>query len=158
MAQENFSAAVSAWVSKSKGRMDAVFKESAQAVISEMQEVGPSVANPDSMGTGHMPVDTGYLRASLQAELNTSPAAASFRPPPEGAVDYNPEPVSLTIMSAKVGDTIYATYGANYAPRMEARYGFVRLAAQNWQTIVSDQARKVKQSVDTAISAARARR
>jgi len=158
MAQESFSASVNKWVAKSERRIETVFKEAAQDVISEMQEVGPSVANPDSHGTGHMPVDTGFLRASLQASLNSPAPAMTFRPPDAKSVKYDPSPVALVIAGAQLGQTIYATYAAAYAPRMEARYGFVRLAAQNWQSIVDRRARIVKRRVDAAISAARAAR
>lgn len=160
MAQESFSASVSKWVAQSERRIETVFKEAAQDVISEMQEVGPSVANPEGHGTGNLPVDTGFLRASMQAGLNQPANSMTFRPPPdakEGSAAYDPEPVALVINGAKLGDTIYATYGAEYAGRMETRYGFVRLAAQNWQSIVSKRARKVKARVDAAIASARAR-
>jgi hypothetical protein len=147
MAQKSFSASVSEWVRKSEARMEAVLKMSAQDVISEMNEVGPSVANPDSFGVGHMPVDTGFLRASLQAAINDPQPAFQFRPPSLGNVAYDPSPVALVIAGAKLGQTIFATYGAVYAPRMEARYGFVRLAAQNWQSIVAKNARLARQRV-----------
>lgn len=157
MAQQSFSAGVSAWVAKSERRVETVFKEATQDVISEMQEVGPSVANPESFGTGHMPVDTGFLRASLQAAINQPEAGAVvFRPPSATSAKYDPSPVALTIAGAKLGQVIYATYGAVYAPRMEARYGFVRLASQNWQQIVTRRARIVKRRVDAAIAAAQA--
>lgn len=145
-----FSAQVSAWVSMSERRIETVFKEAAQDVISEMQEVGPSVANPDSSGTGNMPVDTGALRASLQAALN-QPSTVVFKPPTGGNVAYDPSPIALVIASAKVGDTIYATYSVEYARAMEERYGFTRLAAQNWQTIVSRTAARVKRRVTAAL-------
>jgi len=149
MAQRSFSAAVDAWVAKSEARLEAVFRMSAQDVIAEMQEVGPSVANPDSFGTGHMPVDTGFLRASLQASINEPRPAMMFRPPSAGSVAYEASPVALVIAGARLGQTIYATYGASYAPRMEARYGFVRLAAQRWQEIVSRNARLARQRVQS---------
>jgi hypothetical protein len=145
-----FSAQVSAWVNMSDRRIETVFKEASQDVISEMQEVGPSVANPDSSGGGHMPVDTGALRASLQAALN-QPASVVFRPPSGGNIAYNPSPVALVVASAKAGDTIYATYSVDYARAMEARYGFVRLSAQNWQSIVSRAAARVKRRVTLAL-------
>lgn len=139
----------------SERRIETVFKESAQDVISEMQEVGPSVANPDSTGTGHMPVDTGALRASLQAAIN-QPSNVVFRPPTSGSVAYDPSHVALVIASAKVGETIYATYSVEYAKAMETRYGFTRLAAQNWQQIVNRRAAIVKRRVTAALAAARA--
>lgn len=145
-----FSAQVSAWVAISERRIETVFKEAAQDVISEMQEVGPSVANPDSTGTGNMPVDTGALRASLQAALN-QPSDVVFRPPAGKNIAYDPSPIALVIASAKVGDTIYATYSVAYARAMEERYGFTRLAAQNWQSIVNRAAVRVKRRVTAAL-------
>lgn len=161
MAQKSFAASVDDWVKKSDRRMEVVFKESAQDVIADMQEVGPSKANPDSFGTGNLPVDTGFLRASLQAGVNSPPNEMTFRPPPEDEqkkLNYDPEAVSLVINGAKVTDKIYATYGAVYARRMEAMYGFVRLAAQNWPAIVTKRAGIVKARTEAAIAAARVRR
>lgn len=143
----SFSAQVDAWVRKTERRMETVFKEAAQDVISEMQEVGPSVANPDSTGSGHMPVDTGFLRASLQAKLNQSAGVQIQRPSGDENYAYNASPVVLVIASANLGDTIFATYAASYASRMEERYGFVRLAAQNWQQIVNRRAKAVRDRV-----------
>lgn len=71
-----------------------------------------------------------------------------FRPPSAENVAYDPSPVALVIAGAKLGQTIYATYGAAYAPAMEARYGFVRMAAQRWASIVAENARKAQQIVD----------
>lgn len=157
MTQKSFSAQVSSWVNETEGRMIAVFRESAQDVISEMQEVGPSVANPDSSGTGNLPVDTGFLRASLQAAINSPAAGMQFREPLSQSVAYDPSPVALVIAGAKLGDAVYATYAASYAPQMEEKYGFVRLAAQNWQSIVNRRAAIVKRRVNAALAAARAR-
>lgn len=141
---DTFAAQVGAWVAKAERRVDAVFKASAQDVIAEMQEPGPSVANPASAGTGHMPIETGFLRSSLQARLNEPAGGMMFRPPSLETAAYDPSPVALVIAGAKLGDTIYATYAANYAPIMEERYAFVRLAAQNWQRIVSKTAEEAK--------------
>ena len=143
MAQESFSATVAAWVAKSEQRLTDVFRKSAQDVISEMQEVGPSVTNPDSRGIGNMPVATGFLRASIQASINEPRPAILFRPPSVKSFAYDPSPVALVIAGAKLGETVYGTYGAAYAPMMEARYGFVRLAAQNWQKIVTRNVREL---------------
>lgn len=139
-----FSAQVDKWVRESQKRVEVVFKESAQDVIAEMQAVGPSVANPDSFGTGNMPVDTGFLRASLQARLNEPPGVIRPRPAGDASYSYSSSPIALVIAGAAIGDTIYATYGANYASIMEQRYAFRRLAAQNWQQIVDRQAKRMK--------------
>lgn len=138
-----FSADVSAWVRKARGRMLAVRNESAQDLIAEMQEPGPSVANPDSFGTGHLPIDTGALRASLVATLN-DPSRQSTARPSTGSFAHNPSQVALVIAGAALTDTIYATYSASYAPLMNARYGFRDLAVQNWNQTVQRNVRKVQ--------------
>ena len=144
---KSFTADVDAFVRKTDARLLAVFRSSAQDVIAEMQEPGPSVANPSSFGTGHMPIDTGFLRASLQAGIDEPVARSSTPAAGHQDVAYNPAPVALVIAGARLGQTIFATYGAVYARAMEARYGFVRLAAQNWQKIVGKNVRIAKERV-----------
>lgn len=147
MADQNlsFAAQVDAWAKKVKTRQVAVFRESAQRVISDMQ-------TPEGAG-GRMPVDTGFMRASLQATLGT-PASGTLKPPLEGAVQaFDAGQVALVIAGAELGDTIYATYGAAYARRLEygfvgqdslgrtynqAGKAFVRSAAQKWGQIVGE--------------------
>lgn len=144
-----FDAQVDAWVKKSAARMEAVFKQSAQEVIAAMQEVGPSVANPTSYGRGNMPVDTGFLRASLKTTLN-SPALDFRENPGTGLFDWALGEASLTINGAKLGDTVYAVYTANYARHVEygtrGRAGrrFVALAAARWPAIVAKVANEAK--------------
>jgi hypothetical protein len=140
---QNFSASVSAWVKKSEHRIEAVFKASAQDVIAEMQEPGPSVGSPTAFGSGNMPVVTGFLRASLQVAIG-GPREGPSGPLKGGTFTYDAGAVALVINAAKLGETIFATYSAAYGPAMEARYGFVRLAAQHWQQIVSKNAREAQ--------------
>lgn len=127
-----FSATVDAWVRKSKQKTEAVFKTAVQSTIDDMQ-------TPVGAG-GNMPVDTGFLRASIQASLN-APVLRQM-PNPGGAAGFATD-TSLVIAGAELGDTIYATYGANYAVYQEygangkPGRGFVRLAAQNWQANVN---------------------
>jgi hypothetical protein len=143
----SFSATVDTWVDETEARMLAVFREAAQRVIELMQKVGPSVANPDGGEGGNMPVDTGFLRASLLATLNSPSDAIRFKPDNVDAFSYSDGAVSLVILGAQIGDTIYAVYTANYARFVEygangrAGYAFVRLAAQNWQQVVDEVAR-----------------
>lgn len=135
MAQQNFSATVDQWVRETKERLEAVFKESAQRVISDMQE-------PVGAG-GNMPVETGTLRASLMASLNEPNMTVTYRHDGSGQVQYNPSQVALTIAAADLGDTVYAVYTVNYAHHVEygaqgrAPRAFVRLAAQKWPQIVN---------------------
>lgn len=136
MAQGSFKAEVDAWVTKAKGRMEFVHKESAQRVISVMQ-------TPVGQG-GNMPVDTGYLRASLVVGLGTLALPTTRPPETGGAFSFDPGSVALTIAGAEVTDPIEARYTAAYA--RVAEYGgenrlarrFVALAAQQWPRIVDE--------------------
>jgi hypothetical protein len=134
MADKDFKALVGDWVAETKERTEAVFKESAQRIIEVMQT---PVA-----GGGNLPVDTGFLRASLQATLGEP--AFPVTENPGGSFSYDAGTVSLVIADAKITDTITAVYGANYAifvnygtSRTPARR-FVDLAAQQWPRIVEE--------------------
>lgn len=140
----NFAAQVDAWVRETDARMAGVFRQSAQEVISEMQ-------TPIGEG-GNMPIDTGFLRSSLQVGVNTAPVPAN-RPKPGGPQVYNPSVASVAIAGANIGDTIVASYSASYAPYVE--YGtegraprrFVGLAIAQWQAIVERVASRLKARV-----------
>lgn len=135
MAKTTFFAQVDAWTKKSAKRMTAVLRESAQRVIDQAQTVGPSVASPTGGSGGRMPVDTGFLRASMAVSFTGMPTGPSRN---EGgtSVTYDGHDVTLVLARATPGQTIYAGWTAEYAPMMEERYGFMRGAAQNWQPIV----------------------
>ena len=133
MADTNFSAAVSAWVMQTQQRAEAVFRESAQRVIAEMQK-------PVGAG-GNMPVDTGFLRASLQ--ISTDKPASMTAVNKGEQRHFIPKPAVLTIATVKYGQTIYASYTAEYASfvnygtsKMQGRH-FVETAAQKWPQIVA---------------------
>lgn len=163
MAQQlSFAAQVNDWVRKTEARMLAVFRESAQRVILEMQKVGPSAKNPGGGAGGAMPVDTGFLRASLMTTLNSPDTTVKFKDDAIGAYVWQEGAIQIVILSAKIGDAIYAVYTASYARRMEygfsgtdslgrtynqQGYGFVRLAAQKWQTIVQEVVREAQSRV-----------
>jgi len=129
----SFTAQVDTWVSKSKRRMDAVFRESVQRLIEDAQ-------TPRGHG-GRMPVDTGFLRASGQISLSAMPAANAER---QNGVSYawSPHDVSVRLAGARMGETVYFGWTASYAPHVE--YGargrspalFMRGAAAKWQHIV----------------------
>lgn len=131
---QTFSAQVSEHVRRYKQRMDAVFKESAQEVVSRAQTSQPSVTvTGGTFVVGKIPVgEAGFLRDSLISGINGS---YSF----EG-----PESYVLAIAGADIGDTIQAGWTAEYAPYVE--YGtkymdgrfFLRANAQQWQQIVNE--------------------
>jgi hypothetical protein len=134
--QGSFSAQVSAWVAEKKERRDAVYRESAQRVVEIMQE-------PVGAG-GNLPVDTGFLRASLVANIGTETPALVGRPSDTGSYSYDAGQVNLVIAGAHADDIITVAYGANYARFQEygvhGREGrrFVALAAQQWPRVVNE--------------------
>lgn len=171
---QSFAAEVGKWVTDTKQRQEAVFKESAQRVIEEMQRPGASlatakkaiakgigskgrgkskklVAGPigDPGGGGNMPVDTGFLRASLMASTKM-PKPRGGAPEEGKTYSFDEGQVALVIAGAEIGDTLYAVYGANYARAVEYGHngapdrGFVRLAAQQWQGIVAEVAAEAR--------------
>ncbi|SFH52466.1 hypothetical protein [Ensifer sp. OV372] len=139
MATLSFSAAVAQWADKVEGAVEAVFKESVQEVVEEMQ-------TPVGQG-GRMRVDTGFLRASLLASSTSMPAIKASSKPVEGSA-YTPNfsQVEAVIAGSDIGDTLYFGYTASYAGHREygsngqPADGFVRMAAQNWPIIVDRKA------------------
>lgn len=129
MAQDNFAAFVSAWVQATKERMEAVRRESIQRTV--------EVAQTTVAAGGNMPVVTGFLRATGKASLGEPEMSVSFKPDEGDSFRYDATAASLTIAGATITDTVYFTWTANYAAYVEARRGFVRLAVQQWQQIVS---------------------
>lgn len=136
MTQKSFGAQIDAWVRKTQQRQELVFKEATQTVVNAMQQtVGEG---------GNMPVDTGTLRASAQASTSGPPPIRNDLKAIKGeSVTYNPDQIALIIAGATLGQSIWVTYGANYAAAVEygsrgrAGRGFVRLAAQQWPKIVN---------------------
>lgn len=139
MAKSNFADQVGAFVAKSNSRMTAVFRQSAQDVINEAQE-------PRGSG-GNMPVDTGFLRNSGQAALNNTPSGESVKPDNYAGGTWSADEAALIISRAQLGDRVVFGWVANYAPYMERRYGFLRLAAQNWNSIVQRNAKRLEERV-----------
>ena len=109
---------------------------------------------------GNLPIELGFLRASLMASTAAMPPTKDTKPERGVTYAYSPAEVNTVISNAKLGDTIYFGFTANYARRMEygfngvdslGRYyeqrgfGFVRKGAMNWQDIVARNARRLAQ-------------
>lgn len=155
----SFAAQVDAWCRKSEQRMEAVFRTSAERVIVEMR-------TPKAKG-GNMPVDTGFLRNSVVVTTDgPTPIREDAKPKPGASYDQTGDdlsgPATLIIAQATIGQKIWACFTAVYAARREYGFvgkdsrgreisesgdGFVRLAAQNWQKIVSGAIRDAKAAV-----------
>ncbi len=145
--QDKFVAEVDAWVAKIPERVEAVFRESAKRVISKMQ--------------AGIPIDTGFARASLRVSTDAMPEVNPAAHPPHvpgraprsGVLyTYNDNEAVVTIAGAKVTDTIYAGYTANYVQFLEyghsaqAPSGFIGLAAMEWPQIVAEVSATLKES------------
>lgn len=146
-----FAADIERWAEATEAKLRAVFRMSAQDVIEVMQEVGPSKTNPASTGTGRMPVDTGFLRASLKVQLNADPPPANVaNPNPDGRFSFNPAAATLVINQAEIGDRITAGFTANYARAVDLGtskfpgYHFVEYASGQWQQIVRRNVERAK--------------
>jgi len=121
----SFAAQVDGLVKKTERNLTAVFRESAKRVIQQAQD--------------NVPIDTGFLRSSLQVGINVAVPPASRPQSAPGAVPN----ISAVIAGASLGDTITAGYTANYALFVEygtSRMGprrFVGRAVANWQGTVN---------------------
>lgn len=118
------------WVLKTESRMEAVAKESFQRLINEAQE-------PVAKG-GNMRVDTGFLRNSGTASIDTLPVGSSVNPftKKDEAGQWDASSQATVINSLKIGQIIYFGWTANYAIHRENKDGFVRRAVQDWPRIV----------------------
>ena len=133
----SFSASVSAWAAKSQKRMEAIVKESAQRVGSEVID--------------RTPVDTGFLRGSFIASTSEMPLIdRDARPAPGGSYDMGTSQIALVIAGSKPGDVIRMGFVASYAAHVEygsngrAGRGMVRLSAQRWPQIVAEVVQEAK--------------
>jgi len=95
-----------------------------------------------------MPVVTGFLRASILGATGTLPTGQSDNP---GKVTYGRavgQPLAVTLLKWDPNKRVplYVGWTANYARYMEARYGFMRGAAEQWDATVAKAVKKVERS------------
>ena len=126
---DSFGAQVGDWVEAVKGAHEAIFRESVQRLVTELNTLVP-------VG------ETAFLRSSLQASTSAMPQLDRANP-------GSPDPdffasIELVIAGADVGQTIYLGYTANYGgfvhygtSRMAGR-PWVTMAAQRWPQIVAE--------------------
>ncbi|WP_019170669.1 hypothetical protein [Pseudaminobacter salicylatoxidans] len=142
--QARFSGQIDEWVLATEKRLTAVLRESTRRVIEVMQ-------TPVNEG-GNMPIDTGFLRASLVVVVNGDP------PPARRISDgqkhmYNASAIVLEIAKFNAGDRLVAGYTADYARHVEygtnghAGRAFTRLASQQWGRIVQEVTAEAKARV-----------
>lgn len=136
-----FVATLDGWITKVPKRIEVVFKQSVQGVLSIAQQ-------PVAAG-GNMPIKDGFLRASLVVDLGDN-LPLQTRKPKEGVpYTWNPGELSLSIAGATLDSVITAAWTAEYArlaeyggPNREARR-FRDLAAQQWSSVVASKANEL---------------
>jgi len=100
---------------------------------------------------GRMRVDTGFLRASIQGNINAMPSGPTTN---ENDAEYaegvqvDGEPLAVTILKwdpLKM-DVLYIGWTANYARPREHKDGFLMGAVEVWDRTVKKAVNKVKAS------------
>jgi hypothetical protein len=136
-----FSGTIDQWVSATKERTEAVWKESAQRVY------GRSI---DYLSGELVGVITGFLRASARASTDAMPSIDPGAAPKEGQAYAPSGGVVLTIAGAALGQTLYIGWTANYAAYVHegtskmAPRPFVALSAEQWPAIVNQVSEEAK--------------
>lgn len=110
----------------------------ATAIVKKSAEKLAEEANTSRFKGGNTPVDTSFLINSLYAAIGSVPSGPSVKPKGFSVTNWDSSQVTVVINGMDLGDTLYLGWTAEYAPYMENRYGFARLAAQNWKNIVSE--------------------
>lgn len=95
----SFAATVGSWCNKVPKALEIIFKEAAQELVTELNKL--------------VPVDTGFLRASLMASTTAMPQMT--RANPGVPVPQDVGDIVLVIAGAEIGDTILLGYSSNYA-------------------------------------------
>ncbi len=127
-----FAATVGDWARKTEGALDAVFRESCQELVAQLNAL--------------VPVDTGFLRASLVASATAMPMIRAA----DGQVPGDLGEIVLVIAGLEAGETLYLGYTASYAAFVH--YGangrpgrpWVDMVAQRWASIVAEVSARVK--------------
>lgn len=138
----DFNKQIGEWASKTEQRILAVFRESTKMTVRKAQS--------------RIPVDTGFARASIRSSLSMMPTFKNDRPDRKVKYPYNEDEIILTIANAKIGETIYVGWTANYVAELElgssqqAPHGFVGLAVLEWDRTVFDVVARLKQQNDIA--------
>lgn len=153
----SFAAVIGKWAKAVPEAVDAVFKNSAQRLVKELNdEVTKLVYDAPEVG-GYK--RTGFLRASLVASSEAMPSLVTDGA--EKAADAHMGPITLVIQGWEGDTTLYLGYTAAYGARIHFGYTgpdslgrtfnqtprpWVTLVAQRWNEIVKEEAAKVKQA------------
>lgn len=145
------SAQVDAKIAEVRRLIEATYQRAVDLTVEEMQR-------PVSEG-GNMPTDTGFLRASMVAQLGDK-LTVTMQDLPEWArrrkakgdekpaliFAFNGEPVNLVIKRAGL-EPIVVGWSARYARHVQYKTRFRDLAIQRWPQFVDQAAREVAAEV-----------
>lgn len=142
-----FSAVIEGWTRRVKEAEEAVFKESAQELVKQLNDQITEMVydTPETPNYRR----TGFLRASLVASTSAMPRLIADNPGVQVNADFGD--VILVIAGAELGQTIFLGYTAKYGAMVAlgtskmAPRPWVDLVAQRWPEIVSTVAARVKQ-------------
>ena len=123
------------WVSKVRERLEQLGPESIKNLIYD-------VRTPVSQG-GHMPVVSGNLRNSPEVSFTHMPVADRVLDPNKPLTDPMGK-INPKILNMQPGQVVSIGFRAIYAPLIELKYAFVRLAAQNWRRHVDEALKVIK--------------
>lgn len=129
---DRFAAQIERWAEKTIEKQTEVLHQAVRLLVEE-------VTRPESEG-GHMPVVTGNLANSV-AVSTLGPVTVSFRTKKFRSPG---DAVNNAIAGISVGERAYVGFRAPYAHKVEAKKGFVRLAAQRWPRIADEAAKSVR--------------
>lgn len=143
---QTFTAQIEGWTRRVKEAEEAVFKESAQELVEQLNQQLESMIyeTPESPNYKR----TKFLQASLMASTSDMPRLSIENPGSPVTPDFGQ--IELVINNAELGETIYlgytAAYGAyvHYGTSTMAPRQWVTLVAQRWQQIVKSKAAEVK--------------
>lgn len=155
---------VNKFARKYEARLRAIGRTAVQETVSIAQEVAipPNAAQGAVSsggklggGGGRMRVDTGFLRASIQAALHTMPSGPTKNEGTHGGKkkysvgsQASGEPVAATLLrwDPNKSDVLFVGWTAGYARIREAHDGFNRGAVEKWDQTVLKAVKKVEAS------------
>jgi len=122
----DFQADMTLFAAKVQNIMREIPIEASKALIEDVRV-------PVSSG-GNMPVKYGNLRNSVTVDFATIPPASTEYP--DALVEADPTARNnARLDNSRPGARIFIGFRAIYAPLMEIKYAFVRLASQKWAAV-----------------------
>ena len=110
-----FSATIANWANESKDKLDLIVREATEDTV---EQIGKTRASG-----GPMPVDTGFLRNSMAADINGNGNFATVKPTTKGDKGDGTGAAEHLTSGMKAGDIVNVAWTAVYAARVN--YGFV---------------------------------